>query len=117
MARVATTLADQPEREHRLLVENAQLQRDLADERTTIAKLSETVEQERSVAEQLSAELASARATLETLATEVEHLRTAEHAWKEHGDAARPGPRHAPGSACDPRNRDTKRCAASATTR
>ena len=87
MARVATTLADQPEREHRLLVENAQLQRDLADERTTIAKLSETVEQERSVAEQLSAELASARATLETLATEVEHLRTAERAWKEHGDA------------------------------
>ncbi len=87
MARVATTLADQPEREHRLLVENAQLQRDLADERTTIAKLSETVEQERSVAEQLAAELASARATLETLATEVEHLRTAERAWKEHGDA------------------------------
>ena len=87
MARVATTLADQPEREHRLLLENAQLQRDLADERSTIAKLSETVEEQRSLAEQLAAELAQAQANLQTLATEVEHLRTAERAWKEHGEA------------------------------
>lgn len=87
VARMATSLTDQPEREHRMLLENAQLQRDLADERNTIAKLSEAFEREKAAAEQFGAELATAQANLHTLADEVEHARASEQAWNQHGEA------------------------------
>lgn len=87
MARVATTLAGQPEREHRLMTENAQLQRDLADERNTIARLSEAVERGQSAAEHYAAQLAGAEANLQALGSEVERLRGAEHLLQDHGDA------------------------------
>jgi DNA repair exonuclease SbcCD ATPase subunit len=87
VARVTASLADQPEREHRLISENAQLQRDLADERNTIARLSEAYERERATAEHLAHELSANQAQLETFAAEVQHAREAERAWNDHGAA------------------------------
>ena len=87
MARVATTLAGQPEREYRLMTESAQLQRDLADERNTIAKLSEEVERGQAAAEHYATQLAGAEANLQVLAGEVERLRSAEHLLQDHGEA------------------------------
>ncbi|MDH5285658.1 MAG: hypothetical protein OEX23_03370 [Betaproteobacteria bacterium] len=86
VARMATSLTDQPEREHRMLLENAQLQRDLADERNTIAKLSEAYEREKAAAEQFGADLAAAQANLHALADELERARASEQAWNQHGE-------------------------------
>ncbi|HEX4885586.1 MAG TPA: hypothetical protein VFX05_15690 [Casimicrobiaceae bacterium] len=87
VAKVTATLADHPERERRLLQENAQLQRDLADERTTIARLSEAFEHEKAAAERVAAELATAQSDAHALAVELEHARASEQAWNEHGHA------------------------------
>lgn len=83
MARVNATLADQRERERVLVVENAQLQRDLVDERNTIAQLSEAFEAERRTAEQLAAQLADTQAHLQAFAAEIDRARAIEQAWNE----------------------------------
>lgn len=87
VARVATTITDQPDREHKLVQENAQLQRDLSDERTTIARLSDEIERLRAQGEQLVAALAETQHGEQALAAEVEHLRASERLWNEHGEA------------------------------
>ena len=51
VGRIACTISDQPEREHALRLELTQAQRDLEDERSTISRLSQSLEQERKDAE------------------------------------------------------------------
>lgn len=87
VARVATSLADQPDREARLAAEVTQLQRDLADERMTIARLSEAFEREQAAAERYAAQLADAHESLQALAVQVEQARSNERAWHEHGES------------------------------
>ena len=84
VGRIACTLSDQPAREEALRRELAEAQRDLGDERTTISRLSESLEQERAAAEAQSAQLALAQAHLQALVAEVEQSRANEHAWNEH---------------------------------
>jgi len=84
VGRIAGTLSDQPVREEALRRELAEAQRDLGDERTTISRLSESLEQERAAAEAQNAQLALAQAHLQALVAEVEQSRANEQAWNEH---------------------------------
>jgi hypothetical protein len=84
VGRIACTLSDQPAREEALRRELAEAQRDLGDERTTISRLSESLEQERAAAEAQNAQLALAQAHLQALVAEVEQSRANEQAWNEH---------------------------------
>lgn len=87
VGRIAYTLSDQPAREQALRLELVQTQRDLEDERTTISRLSESLEHERAAGEAQSAQLALAQSHLQALVAEVEQARAAEHAWTEHNAA------------------------------
>jgi hypothetical protein len=84
VGRIAYTLSDQPAREQALRRELADAQRDLEDERTTISRLSESLEHERAAAEAQKAQLALAQAHLQALVAEVEQSRANEQAWNEH---------------------------------
>ena len=87
VGRIAYTLSDQPAREQSLRLELVQAQRDLEDERTTISRLSESLERERASAEAQGSQLALAQAHLQALVAEVEQARAAEHAWTAHNAA------------------------------
>ena len=87
VGRIAYTLSDQPAREQALRLELVQAQRDLEDERTTISRLSESLEHERASAEAQGSQLALAQAHLQALVAEVEQARAAEHAWTAHNAA------------------------------
>jgi predicted nucleic acid-binding Zn-ribbon protein len=87
VGRIAYTLSDQPAREQALRLELVQAQRDLEDERTTISRLSESLEHERAAGEAQAAKLALAQSHLQALVAEVEQARAAEHAWTEHNAA------------------------------
>ncbi len=87
VGRIAVTLSDQPAREEALRSELGQAQRDLEDEHTTIARLSESLERERAAAEAQGGQLAIAQSHLQALVAEVEQARAAEHAWNEHNAA------------------------------
>jgi chromosome segregation ATPase len=84
VGRIAYTLSDQPAREQAMRLELVQTQRDLEDERTTISRLSEALEQERASAEAQAGQLALAQSHLHALVAEVEQSRAAEHSWTEH---------------------------------
>jgi hypothetical protein len=87
VGRITSTLADQPVREQSLREELVQAQRDLADERIAISRLSEALERERASGEAQAARLALAQTHLEALVAEVEQARTAEQSWTEHNRA------------------------------
>ena len=87
VGRIAYTLSDQPAREQALRLELVQTQRDLEDERTTISRLSDSLEHERAAAEAQAGQLALAQSHLQALVAEVEQSRAAEHAWTEHNAA------------------------------
>ena len=84
VGRIAHTLSDQPAREQILRKELVQAQRDLEDERSTISRLSESLEHERAAAEAQASQLALAQAHLQALVAEVEQSRAAEQSWNEH---------------------------------
>src|SRR5687768_4726471 len=84
VGRIACTISDQPEREHSLRLELTQAQRDLEDERSTISRLSQSLEQERKDAEAQASHLAIAQSHLQALVAEVEQSRATEQAWNEH---------------------------------
>ena len=84
VGRIAYTLSDQPAREQQMRQELVQVQRDLEDERTTISRLSDSLEHERKGAEAQAQQLALAQSHLQALVAEVEQSRAAEHAWNEH---------------------------------
>ena len=87
LARLATTLADLPAREQTLRIELGQAQRDLADERQTISRLSETIENERSVAHAHAEKLELAQQHLQAMVTELDAARTAQAGWNDHHHA------------------------------
>ena len=84
VGRIAITLSDQPAREQALRLELVQAQRDLEDERTTISRLSESLEQERAAAQAQANQLALAQSHLQALVAEVEQARVNEAAWHQH---------------------------------
>jgi hypothetical protein len=84
VGRITSTIADQPAREQSLRLELVQAQRDLADERITISRLSEALERERATGEAQAAKLALAQTHLEALVAEVEQARATEQAWTDH---------------------------------
>ena len=86
IGRIAYTLSDQPAREQALQLELAQARRDLEDERTTISRLSESLEQERATGEAHAQQLALAQAHLQALVAEVEQGRANETAWHQHNE-------------------------------
>ncbi len=87
VGRIAYTLSDQPAREQALRLELVQTQRDLEDERTTISRLSESLEHERATADAQAGQLALAQSHLQALVAEVEQSRATEHAWNENNAA------------------------------
>ncbi|HVF63783.1 MAG TPA: hypothetical protein VNE58_07300 [Casimicrobiaceae bacterium] len=82
--RIADTIADQPEREQALRLELVGAHRDLEDERSTISRLSDALEQERNTAQAQSEQFAIAQEHLKVLIAEVEQTRAAEQAWNQH---------------------------------
>ncbi len=84
VGRIAHTLSDQPAREQAMRLELSQAQRDLEDERATIARLSESLERERAEGEAQAAKLALAQQHFEALVAEVEQARAAEASWTGH---------------------------------
>jgi hypothetical protein len=84
VARIAQALADAPLREQALADEIVVAHRELADERVTIARLTDALAHERQVREATAHRLAETQAELEAQLHEVEELRSAENAWHEH---------------------------------
>ena len=84
VARIAQALAEAPVREQALADELVVAHRELADERVTIARLTDALEHERQGREGGAAHLAEAQSRLEALFDEAESLRAAEQSWHEH---------------------------------
>ncbi len=84
VARIAVALAEAPVREQALADELVAAHRELADERVTIARLTDALEHERNGRESVAHRAMDAEARLEALLHEVAQLRAAEHDWQEH---------------------------------
>jgi len=84
IARIAQSLAEAPARERALADELVVAHRELADERVTIARLTDALEHERKGREGELRRAADLEARLEALVAEVEESRAARQAWHEH---------------------------------
>jgi hypothetical protein len=90
VARIAAALAEAPVREQALADELVAAHRELADERVTIARLTDALEHERQGRESLAHLAAAAEAQLEARLHEIAQLRAAERDWQEqHAAQAR----------------------------
>ncbi len=81
VARIAAVLAEVPLREQALADELAAVHRELADERVTIARLTDALEHERQGREVVAHRAVAAEMRLETMLHEIAQMRTAQHDW------------------------------------
>ena len=84
VARIAQALAAAPVREQALAAELVVAHRELADERVTIARLTDALAHERHCHDGAAQQVTEAQARLEALLQEIDALRGSEHAWHEH---------------------------------
>jgi len=84
VARIAMALSEAPLREQALADELVAAHRELADERVTIARLTDALEHERQGREAVAHRAVEAEARLEAQLHEIAQLRAAEHDWHEH---------------------------------
>jgi hypothetical protein len=82
--RIAQALADIPARERALADELVSLQRELSDERVTIARLTDSLERERENGAAMGRRAAEAEARLGGLLADLDDARAAEQQWHEH---------------------------------
>jgi len=87
VARIAQALADAPVREQALADELVAAHRELADERVTIARLTDALEHERQSRETAARRVAEAEDRLEVMLREIEESHAAREAWHEHHEA------------------------------